>query len=140
MVKDWGNRPICRIDVTGFLSIQVVLLAAFFAYYMFYPDLSMVAELPKAHHSVAMRMADREDALTVTVLRDGKIYLGTERVWVPEDLWYMLRDSIRGGSEEPRVYIKADRYAKFKAVSQVLDMVRSVGIQKVSFLTEQPRD
>ena len=139
MVKDWGNRLICRIDVTGFLSIQVALLAAFFAYYMFYPDLSMVAELPKAHHSVAMRRADWEDALTVTVLRDGKIYLGTERVSVPEDLWYMLRDSIRGGSEK-RVYIKADRYAKFKAVSQVLDMVRSAGIQKVSFLTDQPRD
>ena len=139
MVKDWGNRLICRIDVTGFLSIQVALLALFFAPYMSSHDVLIVVQLPKAHHSVAMGRADREDALTVTVMRDGKIYLGAEVVSAPEDLWYMLRDSIHSGSEK-RVYIKADRYAKFKAVSQVLDMVRSAGIQKVSFLTLEPRD
>src|SRR5215471_13710349 len=74
MVKDWGNRLICRIDVTGFLSIQVALLAVFMAPVMIVSDgPRIVTELPKAHHAISMPRADREDALIVAVIRDGKI-------------------------------------------------------------------
>ena len=138
MVKDWGNRLICRIDVTGVLSIQVVLLALYFWPYMYYVDFSIAAQLPKAHHSVNMGRADREDALIVSVLRDGKIYLDSGLLRSADRLRTELRDRVRSGSEK-RVYIKADARAKYSAVNWVLDQVQRAGIEKVSFLTETPR-
>src|SRR5215468_1536623 len=104
MVKDWGNRLICRIDVTGFLSIQVALLAVFMAPVMIVSDgPRIVTELPKAHHAISMPRADREDALIVAVMRDGKIYIDSMLVSDPSELRDKFQDGVRHGSEK-RVY------------------------------------
>lgn len=140
MVKDWGNKPICRIDVTGFLSIQVVLLVLFMAYYGTYDDLPthVTVDLFKAHHSINMPAADHEDALIVYVMRDGKAYFGSERLRSADRFRQKLQDRIRTSSEK-RVYIKADAHVKYSAVNEVLHQIHLAGIEKVSFLTETLR-
>ena len=139
MVKDWGNRLICRIDVTGFLSIQVALLVMFMVLYGPSDGHSrLTVEMPKAHHSVSMLRAEYEDALIVTVMRDGKIYIDSLQVRSPNELKDRLQDGVRQGSEK-RVYINADERVHYRAVAQVLDQVRLAGIEKVSFLTSTPR-
>lgn len=140
MVKDWGNKPICRIDVTGFLSIQVALLVLFMTYYGTYDDLPtrVTVDLFKARHSINMPAADHEDALIVSVMRDGKTYFGSEAVRSADRLRQKLQDRIRTSSEK-RVYIKADARAKYRAVNWVLGQIRRAGIEKVSFLTQPSR-
>jgi len=137
MVKDRGNKLICRIDVTGFLSILVVLVFTYMIHLMDYPDLpAIIAELPRAQHGIPMSRANREDAMVVTIMRDGRIGFGTWPVSLGE-LPKKLREGLRNGSER-RVYIKVDAQAKYSAVDEVLNQIRLAGIEKISFLTEKP--
>lgn len=139
MVKDWGNRPICRIDVSAFLSIQIVLLITFWANAVFRVESrGVTVELFKARHSIFMPGADREDALIIAVMRDGKVYFDCELIRSRQ-----LRDKLHdrwNSSTQKRLYIKADARAHYKAVAWVLNEARDAGIDKVSLLTELRRD
>lgn len=127
---------ICRIDLTAFLSIQLVLLSAFMAT-LYGPDLPMNGtDLAKVTHPVLMPAADREDAILVAVQRDGKIWLGSEGRLSPEQLRAAIQRAIAQGSER-KAYIRVDMRARYGAVREALTAVRSAGIEKVGFLVDQ---
>jgi hypothetical protein len=60
-------RPICYINMTAFLSIQVALLFLFIAaVHVNWHDLPMNStDNPKADHPVSLRGANRADAMIV---------------------------------------------------------------------------
>lgn len=130
------SRLFCRIDVSAFASVMVFLLALF-----------MVTtgpihhrqsyDLPKVGHPIPMPRANREDALMVTVTRDGMIYFENSRA-VPDSLPAMIRDGVNRGAEK-KVYIRADARARYGTVVKVLEEVRSAGIEKISFLADEGR-
>jgi len=93
-------------------------------------------DLPKVLHPVAMRGADREDAIKVSITRDGKMYLGTDQVWTP-DLPMKIQDRLRDREVERKVYIVADMRARLGGVRLALDGARSAGIIRVAFLADQ---
>jgi biopolymer transport protein ExbD len=130
-------RPICYIDMTAFLSIQVALLFLFIgAVNAGWHDLpSNGTTNPRVDHPVPMRGANREDAMIVAVQRDGDISLGYEEVNVDE-LPDKLRECMSHGAGR-KVYINADRGAKYGWVRRVLSAIRSAGIEKVAFLVSQ---
>ena len=82
-----------------------------------------------------MPHANREDAIRVAITRDDKVFFGNELVR-PNELPARIRESVNRGSER-RVYILADRRARYSWVAEVLDNVRTAGIEKVGFLVEQ---
>ncbi len=84
-----------------------------------------------------MRGANREGALVVGVLRDGKVFFRTEQVTTAE-LPGKIRDGISQGAER-KIYIKADIRGRYATVKEVLDAVRASGVENVAFLTEQRR-
>lgn len=134
------RRPseiLCRIDVTGFLSIMVVLLYTMITVAL-YPTPRHTVSRVLADRSVSLSQADREDAIIVAVLRDGKIYLDRQLIMNGPELVDQLRDRVRAGAEK-KVYINVDRHAHYRNVNRVLDQVRLAGIEKVAFLTEQTR-
>jgi len=138
-----GRKPtdlICRINVTGFLSIQVALLAMLFATTAPHrPTLptSRSVDLAKVDHAVPMPGARREDALVVTIGRDGQVFLGNDKVIVSE-LHTKISEGINRGSER-KVYIQSDKHAKYGSVLEVLDGIRSAGIENVAFLVSERR-
>jgi hypothetical protein len=85
-----------------------------------------------------MRGADREDAIKVSITRDGKVYLGTEQVWLP-DLPAKIQDRPKDREVERKVYSVADMRARWGGVKLVLDGVRSAGIIRVAILADQGR-
>ncbi len=91
------------------------------------------ADVPKVLHPISMRGAMREDAMKVTITRDGKVYFGTDRV-DPVHLSERLTDHLNDRSVERKVYIIADMRARWGIVKVVLDGVRSAGIIRVAFL------
>ena len=95
-------------------------------------------DLPKVLHPVALRGADREDAIKVSFTRDGKLYLGTEQVWLP-DLPAKIQDRLKDREVERKVYIVADMRARWGGVKLALDGVRSAGIIRVAILADQGR-
>jgi biopolymer transport protein ExbD len=130
------SRLFCRIDVSAFASVAVFLLAVFMV--TTGPTHQGTSyDLPKVGHAVPMPRANREDALLITVLRDGMTYFQNSRV-VPDNLLGMIRDGVNRGAEQ-KVYIRADARARYGTVAAVLDAVHAAGVEKVTFSVGQRR-
>lgn len=75
--------------------------------------------------------------MLVAVFRDGKVFYGNELTNSGE-LSAKIRQSLSKGAER-RVYVRADARVRYRAVLDVLEGVRSAGIENVSFFVEQRR-
>jgi biopolymer transport protein ExbD/biopolymer transport protein TolR len=82
-----------------------------------------------------MADADKEDAMVVAVMRDGRVYFGNDQI-APDQLTNKIKDRI-AGKVDKRVYLKADARAKFGSVVDVVDNVRAAGVDELGLLTEQ---
>ena len=98
----------------------------------------VAVDLPKVLHPVVMRGADREDALKISITRDGKVFFGTEQV-VVADLSAKIADRLKDKSVERKVYIVADMRARWGSIKPVLENVHAAGILRVAFLADQRR-
>jgi len=92
-------------------------------------------ELAKTDNPVQMPDADREDSLLVAITRDGKVFFGTDQI-TPDQLTTKVKDRL-ANKVEKKVYIKADARAKYGSVVEVVDDVRSAGVDQVGLLTER---
>lgn len=100
------------------------------------PHHGMYPDLPKVDHPVSMRGADREDTMRVFVLRDGKVYFGSEQV-DPADLPQRIADRLKDDRVERKVYVVADSRARWGTVKPVLDAAYTAGIWRVAFMVDQ---
>jgi biopolymer transport protein ExbD/biopolymer transport protein TolR len=92
-------------------------------------------DMSKVNNPTPMPDADKEDALLVAVMRDGTIFFGTDKVSA-DQLSTKVRDRL-ANKVDKRVFIKADARAKYGAVVDVVDNIRSAGVDDVGLLTEQ---
>ena len=127
----------CNIDASalaaiGFVLLVVMMIVPSQPHHGYGPD------LPHVLHPVSMAGADREDAMVISILRDGVVYFGVDRV-SPERLPSKILDRLRDHTVEPRVYMRADRRVFYRNAKEVLDGVRLAGIERVAFLVDQRR-
>jgi biopolymer transport protein ExbD len=133
-------RPICRIDVTAFAGVMFALVAMFLLPAAIVVDSPRTAggvpvDMAKSSHPITMRGANREDALLVAVQRDGRIWFDRDQI-TRDQLPARIRERLSHGAEH-RVYIRADARAKYGTVVQVLDGVRSAGVEDIAFLVDE---
>jgi biopolymer transport protein ExbD/biopolymer transport protein TolR len=93
--------------------------------------------MAKVNNPVPMPDADKDDALLIVVMRDGRIYFGTDRVTL-DDLTNKVKDRL-ANKVDKTVFIRADMRAKYGNVVDVVDSVRSAGVDDVGLLTEQAK-
>lgn len=132
------NELISGIDAALFVHVAVLLSFVLLLFFLASPAPfhgSLSVDLPRVGHAVLMTHADREDAMTIVIFRDHKVFFRNERVR-PDQLPAKIRDSVSRGSER-KVYIRADARAKYSWVAEVLDNVRSGGIENVGFLVSE---
>ena len=122
------------INVTPMVDVMLVLLIIFM---VITPMLQkgVSVELAKTDNPVSMKDADQEDALLVAVMRDGKIFFGSDQV-TADQLTQKVKDRLEKKTDK-RVFIKADARAKYGSVVEVVDNIRSAGVDQVGLLTEQ---
>ncbi|HEY6969848.1 MAG TPA: biopolymer transporter ExbD [Candidatus Angelobacter sp.] len=137
VVRNEGAKVNSNINVTPMVDVMLVLLIIFM---VITPMLqrSMTVELAKANNPVPMADADKEDALIVAVTNDGKIYFDTQQIYNPGDLTQKVKDRVANRVNK-EVYVKADARAKYKNVVDVVDNVRSAGVDLLGLLTEEKR-
>jgi biopolymer transport protein ExbD/biopolymer transport protein TolR len=92
-------------------------------------------DLAKTRNPRAMQDADKEDAVVVAVTRDGKVYLGSDQT-DPTQLAPKVKDMLAARVDKT-VYIKSDSRAKYRDVVEVVDNVRSAGVDTVGLLTDK---
>ena len=133
-VRDEGSKVNSNINVTPMVDVMLVLLIIFM---VITPMLQkgQSVDMAKVNNPVPMPDADKEDALLVVIMRDGRIYFGTDRISL-DDLTNKVKDRL-ANKVNKTVYIRADMRAKYGSVVDVVDNVRSAGVDDVGLLTEQ---
>jgi biopolymer transport protein ExbD len=133
VVRNEGAKVNSNINVTPMVDVMLVLLIIFM---VITPMLqkSRPVDLVKTNNPIQMQDADKEDAIIVAVQRDGKIFFDTTQVG-PDELTQRIKDRIANRVDK-KVYVKADARAKYKAVVEVVDNVRSAGVSELGLLTQ----
>jgi biopolymer transport protein ExbD/biopolymer transport protein TolR len=127
----------CEINVTPLIDVLLVLLIIFM---VITPMLQkgVSVDMAKTNNPVPLQDADKEDALIVAVQRDGAVFFDSQKVSA-EELTQKVKDRVQSRSNK-EVFIRADARAKYKPVVDVVDDVRSAGVDQVGLLTEQKRE
>src|SRR5271155_4589471 len=92
-------------------------------------------DMAKVNNPLPMEDADKEDALLVSITRDGKVYFGTEQITI-DNLTTKVKDRL-ANKPNKTVYVKADMRARYGGVVGVVDAVRAAGVDDLGLLTEQ---
>jgi biopolymer transport protein ExbD len=92
-------------------------------------------DMAKVNNPEQMQDADKEDALLVSITRDGKVYFGSEQI-TADNLTGKVKDRL-ANKPDKRVYVKADMRARYGSVVQVVDSVRAAGVDDLGLLTDQ---
>ncbi|HEY1270902.1 MAG TPA: biopolymer transporter ExbD [Terriglobales bacterium] len=134
--RDEGSKVNSDINVTPMVDVMLVLLIIFMVVTpMLQKGVSV--DMAKVNNPEQMPDADKEDALLVAVQRDGKLFFGQDPIKL-EDLTQKIRDRLANRVDK-RVFIKADARAKFGAVVEAVDNIRSAGVDQLGLLTEQKK-
>ncbi|HET9836712.1 MAG TPA: biopolymer transporter ExbD [Candidatus Angelobacter sp.] len=133
-VRNEGAKVNSNINVTPMVDVMLVLLIIFM---VITPMLQKgtIVEMAKTNNPVQMPDADKEDALIVAVQRDGKIFFDSALV-TPEELTQKVKERVSSRTDKT-VFVRADARAHYKAVVDVVDDVRSAGVDQLGLLTEQ---
>jgi len=132
--RDEGSKVNSNINVTPMVDVMLVLLIIFMVVTpMLQKGVSV--DMAKTENPVPMADADKEDALLIAVMRDGTVFFGSDKT--PADqLTNKVKDKLASRVDK-RVFIRADARARYGAVVDVVDNVRSAGVDQVGLLTEQ---
>jgi biopolymer transport protein ExbD/biopolymer transport protein TolR len=122
------------IDFWAFLSVELVLLMIFMVNAPSPHANRSPVDFAKTEHATPMPGALREDAMLITVSRDGNVYFGANQIRC-NDLPASIRESVRRGSEK-KVYLKVDARAKYGDAALIIDQIRQAGIHDVGIITE----
>jgi biopolymer transport protein ExbD/biopolymer transport protein TolR len=135
--REEGKKVNSNINVTPMVDVMLVLLIIFM---VITPMLQkgVSVDLAKVNSPEAMPDADKEDALIVAVMRDGKIFFGNDQI-NPDQLTQKIKDRISNRTNKI-VFVRADARAKYGSVVEVVDNVRSAGVDDLGLLTEQKKN
>jgi biopolymer transport protein ExbD/biopolymer transport protein TolR len=121
-------------NVVPMADIMLVLLIIFMVVTpMLQKDISV--DMARAVNPRNMPDADKEDAVVVAITRDGNVYLGSEQKR-PEELVPEVQEMIANRVDKT-VYIKSDARARFELVVDVVNEVRSAGVDQLGLITEK---
>jgi biopolymer transport protein ExbD/biopolymer transport protein TolR len=92
-------------------------------------------EMAKVDNPTAMPDADKEDAIVVAITKDGSVFLGQNKTSVSE-LGIQVREKL---ADKPgkTIFIRADARARYLAVEDAIDAVRTAGVEDVGLLTQK---
>jgi biopolymer transport protein ExbD/biopolymer transport protein TolR len=133
-VRNEGSKVSSNINVTPMVDVMLVLLIIFM---VITPMLQqkVAVDMAKVDNPTSMPDADKEDAIVVAITRDGRVFLGQDKIATSE-LGARVRDKL---SDKPgkTIYIRADARAQYRAVEDAIDAVRTAGVEDVGLLTQK---
>ena len=136
MEKKKAPAVVSDINVTPMVDVMLVLLIIFM---VITPMLTkgVTVDKVKTKNAIAMKDADKEDAVMIGITRDGKVVLspGNSQM-LPSDLPNKVKDLLTNRLDKT-VYIQADMRAKYELVEDVVDNLRAAGVDQLGLITEQ---
>jgi biopolymer transport protein ExbD/biopolymer transport protein TolR len=132
--RDEGKKVNSNINVTPMVDVMLVLLIIFM---VITPMLNnkVNVDLPVEANAVVMDNANKEDAVTIAVTRDGKIFLGADQVQA-DDLGAKVSAKLENKTDK-EVYLRGDARALYGRVMDAVDGIRAAGVSQIGMLTEK---
>ena len=134
VLRNEGAKINSNINVTPMVDVMLVLLIIFMVITPMLVN-SAPVELARTSNPVAMPDAGRPDAVILSVMRDGQMFLGNERV-TGESLVRRILDTMVTRADKT-VFIRADARARYGLIVGAVDDLRSAGVDQLGLLTEQ---
>jgi biopolymer transport protein ExbD len=139
MEKKKAPPVVSDINVTPMVDVMLVLLIIFM---VITPMLTKGAQvnMVKTHNDRKIPDADKEDAILIAVTRDGRAFLSPGNQMIhAEDLAAKVKD-LQANRSDKTVYIRADARSRFASVTDVIDNLRTAGVDSVGLITETIQD
>ena len=135
--RDEGKKVNSNINVTPMVDVMLVLLIIFM---VITPMLNnkVNVDLPVAVAATVMEDANKEDAVTVAVTRDGKIFLGGDAISI-DDMGGKISSKLENKTDK-KVFFRADNRATYGKVMDAIDGIRTAGVSQLGLLTEKKDD
>jgi biopolymer transport protein ExbD/biopolymer transport protein TolR len=136
-IRAEGKKVNSNINVTPMVDVMLVLLIIFM---VITPMLNnkVTVDLPKVTAAVVMENANKEDAITVAVTRDGHTFLGSDPV-ATSDLGAKIADLLAKKTDagaDKSVYLRADVRSNYGKVMDTIDAIRTAGVSELNLLTD----
>jgi biopolymer transport protein ExbD len=128
-----GASAMGDINVTPLVDVVLVLLLVFM---VTAPMMSrgIDVQLPVAN----VRTNDEEDRITVSVREDGRVFVGDKVINL-----VLLEDQVRAmmsGRTSKVVYLRADERLRYGKVIEVVDKLKSAGVEQIGFVYQLPKE
>ena len=121
-------------NVIPMADIMLVLLIIFMVVTPMLQKTTSV-DLASTDNPREMKDADKDDAIVVAITSDGSIYLGNTKIQ-KEDITGLVKDHLSSRLDKI-VYVKSDARAKYGRVVEVVDEIRSAGVDQLGLLTQK---
>ena len=124
---------VVAINVVPMIDVMLVMLIIFM---VITPMLSkgVSVDLVKTMNPIPMQDADKEDAVLVSVSRDGRTYLGSTQL-PAADLPGKVKDLLTNKLNKT-CYVKVDQRARYEKVVDVVDNLRAAGVDNIGLITD----
>ena len=119
-----------EINVTPFVDVMLVLLIVFMVTAPLL-TVGVTVDLPEARSSP---LPGQDEPLTVTVARDGAVYLQESAIELG-DLGPRLR-AITERRPDARIFVRGDRVIDYGRVMEVVGAIHDAGFTRVALVTE----
>ena len=132
--KPQAGSQMASPNVIPMADIMLVLLIIFMVVTPMLQK-NMPVDMARVDNAMEMQDADKDDAVVVAITRSGDIFLG--KVLIRKDeITAEVKDRISARLNKT-VYVKSDARAKYGVVVEVVDEIRSAGVDSVGLLTEK---
>jgi len=131
--RDEGKKVNSNINVTPMVDVMLVLLIIFMVITPMLEN-KVNVNLAQTENAVAMEDASKEDAITIAITRDGKVFLGQDQTSIA-DLGAKVQDLLKDKTSK-MVFFRSDARAHYGTVMDAIDAVRTTGVDEVGLLTE----
>jgi len=132
--KPQAGAQMASPNVIPMADIMLVLLIIFMVITPMLQKTTPV-DLAMTNNAHEMKDADKDDAIVVAVTKDGSIYLKNVKT-AKENITDQVKDAISNRLDKT-VYVKSDARAKYGDVVEVIDEIRSAGVDQLGLLTEK---
>jgi biopolymer transport protein ExbD len=132
--KPQAGAQMAAPNVIPMADIMLVLLIIFMVVTPMLQKTQSVDLVP-TNNPRDMKDADKDDAIVVAITSDGTIYMGNTRT-AKEEISAQIKDRISTRLDKT-VYVKSDARAKYGRVVEIVDEIRSAGVDQLGLLTQK---
>jgi len=123
-------RLMAEINVTPFVDVMLVLLIVFMVTAPLL-TVGVPVDLPKTK---AQPLSQDREPLSVSVRRDGSIYLQNTRI--PEDDLVPRLTAIAANGYDQRIFVRGDKSVDYGRIMEVMALISAAGFTHIGLVTD----